>query len=941
MSGINTTTGLISGLDYAGLIQQLLAIESRPKTLAQRRVIELQSDQASYLDINSKLSALKSAASAFRTANIFRSSSVSSSADAVLTGSASPGAALGGFSFLVDRVVGTQQVLSRGFVDRSASAIGATSITLESAQARLDSNTPLSALNGGQGISRGKIVVTDHGGRTATIDLSRVATVGELLEKLNTSDQVRISASVAGDKIVIEDRSGVAGTLRIENAVGYTTATSLGIEGTSTNAPLEGEPVYYIGDATALQSLNDGNGIRISSAAGTSSPDFTINTRDGSTYAIDIGNMYGADGKLTASAVADIAGLKTRINEQTEGKVSLEITPDGRALRLVDSTSGGSNFEVIDIRGAAKDLRIVGSTASDAIEGRAVLAGLNSTLASNLGGGSGLASGDFSITTRDGATHTFSVSTDGSVADILAQIEDLTGGAVVARIRPDGVGITLTDTTSGTNPFVVQGEGAEALGLATAPEGVASSTIGGTRLQRRYISESTLVSSLNDGAGIGTGEIEIRGPRGTTTKVDIGSDAKNLGDIISEINSKGIGVTARINDRGDGILLEKSAGETGTNKISVRDVTGAVGRNLNILGEAENGTDKNYVDGSLEKTIELTAADTLDTLVTKINNAGAGVRASVIRDAAGSSPYRLKLTAAQTGLAGAFVVSSEGVDLGLTTISDARNARVFFGSDDPARAVLIESSTNTIDGVIDGVTVTAKSVSDTPVTLTVSRDTGAIKSAVRSFVDAFNSIANRISQLTDYDQDSNRKGPLLGDSTANELRRGLFDQLQRAATGVSGPYRFLSQVGIKVGQGGQLSLDEAKLDEALATDPEAVEALFAARTQVPRDTRVPVGDTDGIFVNNTGPDEFSSLGLGEQFARFVDKYINSVDGILKRRTEAIDTEIRNQNSRIEAFDVRLERRRDILTRQFAALEQTLANLQRQQGALSQLPVGTR
>ena len=46
MSGISSSTGLISGLNTSALIDQLLAVESRPKTLIQARVAKLQTQQA-------------------------------------------------------------------------------------------------------------------------------------------------------------------------------------------------------------------------------------------------------------------------------------------------------------------------------------------------------------------------------------------------------------------------------------------------------------------------------------------------------------------------------------------------------------------------------------------------------------------------------------------------------------------------------------------------------------------------------------------------------------------------------------------------------------------------------------------------------------------------------------------------------------------------------
>ena len=61
MAGVTATTGLFSGIDSGSLITQLMALEARPKTLIQIRVQQLQFQQGAYLDLNSRLSALKTA----------------------------------------------------------------------------------------------------------------------------------------------------------------------------------------------------------------------------------------------------------------------------------------------------------------------------------------------------------------------------------------------------------------------------------------------------------------------------------------------------------------------------------------------------------------------------------------------------------------------------------------------------------------------------------------------------------------------------------------------------------------------------------------------------------------------------------------------------------------------------------------------------------------
>ena len=130
-----------------------------------------------------------------------------------------------------------------------------------------------------------------------------------------------------------------------------------------------------------------------------------------------------------------------------------------------------------------------------------------------------------------------------------------------------------------------------------------------------------------------------------------------LQDVIAEINSKGIGVTASINTTGDGLLLTDAAG--GTQKLKVDNVEGTTASDLNIKGTATATT----IDGSFEKTITVNATDTLQTLQTKINDLNWGVTASIINDGSSIAPYRLSLNAKNSGRDGRVVF-----DAGATTL---------------------------------------------------------------------------------------------------------------------------------------------------------------------------------------------------------------------------------------------------------------------------------
>lgn len=949
MSGISSSVGPFSGIDSGSLINQLLAIESRPKILAQQRVAQLQLQQGGFLDINSKLSALRAAAALFRQEKTFRTASAASSDEKVLSATASVGAGAGSYSFLVDRLVTTQQLLSRGFGDKDSVAMGATSFTFESAQARLDRDTALADLNGGAGVERGKILVTDSTGATATVDLSKAITVADVLDAINSNGTAAVTASVSDGQFVIRDTAG--GNVTVANGLGSTTAASLGIAGSGAGA-VTGAQVYYLASGTALSILNDGNGVYADNQVGSAAYDFTITVDTGSgptLVKVNIGDLYDADQKKVEGAVSTVGGVLERINGALDAAgfttVRASIAADGTRLRISDSASGTTSITVAEnSESTARDLGLLGSTTTGTLTGQRVLAGLTSTLSRGINGGTGVGGdGVINFTARDGFAGTLTVSADSTLEQVAAAISAASGtvggqARLQVAINSKGTGLVITDTTGGSGNLIITGtdgsDTAASLGISTGASGVVSSTVTGSNLQRQYVGRATLLSALNNGKGIGTGRFRITDSTGVIQSIDVSDNQKTVGDLIDLINSRGLSITARINARGDGVeIIENiSGGGTGASKITIEDVNGAVARSLNLAGTAAGTGAENRIDGSYERTVTFEAADTLQEVADKINAAGAGVSVSIIKDGAGSTPYRLNFVGEATGRSGRFLLDSAGLDLGLRTLDAGEDARVFFGSSDPARAIALTRSSNTLDGVIQGVKIDLKSVSADPVTLTISKDTAAIEGKVSAFIAAFNDVVSRVDFQTRYDEETKRSGPLIGDSTALQLRNELYRVVQGQGIGATGTFSRLTDVGIKIGSGGKLELDTERFREAMERDPASVEALFAAREST-TSTTIDLGG--GISASDpSGRETFTKLGVVGQLEELGKKYLDSVDGVLIRRGRTLDDQIASQNRRIADMDARLEVRRQVLLRQFTAMERAIGQLQSQQSALA-------
>lgn len=938
MSGITSGVGLFSGIDSASIIDQLLSIEARPKALVQRRIVQLKGQQAAFLDLNSKVGALKAAAASFRTGKLFSAGKATSSDDKVLTATAGANAAFGSYNFIVDRLVSSQQMLSKGFSSRTA-GIGATSFNVESAQARLDRDTALADLNGGAGVARGKIIISDSGGASATIDLSKAGSVQEVLDAINSAEGVEVSARVEGGKFVITSKTGA--NLLIKSAAGDQTAASLGIEQlTATGPTVTGQAVYKLSDNFAVKALNDGNGVAVNSVIGATNYDFSISVA-GTSVNVNLGNKYDNEGKVVEAAPQDIGGVLKRMNDALTAAgfadVKAGVSASGNSLEIVDQT--GTRALVITentVSGTgttAQDLGFaVGVTGTGSLVGKRVLAGMNDTLATNLNGGVGVAGGgSLSITDRTGAVHAISFDAGSSINEILAQFEADSGGAIKATLNDKGTGLRITDTTAGTGNLIISGASAAAMGIETT--GVSKNTFDGTNLQHKYISAATTLASLNNGQGLGTGSITVTDTTGKVEKIQINENIVTVQDFIKTINSRGMSVKARINANGDGIEFYEDATTPGSVKLKIEDESGKVAELLGVEGEAKGTGADNKITGSFEKVIKFEAGDSLDKVVEKFNLAGVGAVASIVQDGAGSTPYRIAFSAKGSGVAGRFVLDTGALDLGLITMDKGQNAKVFYGSSDPAKALLVTSSTNTLDKVVPGVSIDLKSPSATPVSLTVTKDTEKLETSVEAMVEAFNTLVERIDALQKFDQKSNTKGALLGDSTTATLRQALFATVQGKGLNITSSIDTMAEVGITI-KSGKLELDKEKFRKALETDPKAVEELFTAYESESKTTK---NLGNGITVEDPlAKPKFTKLGIIGKLEELANSYNNFVDGILTQRNKTLDNQIEVQNKRITSMDAAIERKRAKLQAQFLAMENTIGRMKGQQNALGSL-----
>ncbi|BED96449.1 flagellar filament capping protein FliD [Escherichia fergusonii] len=237
--------------------------------------------------------------------------------------------------------------------------------------------------------------------------------------------------------------------------------------------------------------------------------------------------------------------------------------------------------------------------------------------------------------------------------------------------------------------------------------------------------------------------------------------------------------------------------------------------------------------------IKLTSEQTsLEGLRDAINNADGGVSASIVK--VKDNDYQLVLTSSETGLENQMSVSVQGDDKlnqfisfnnpdvtgnNVEQIVEAQDAKL------SVNGINIERSSNTITDAPQGITLNLTKVVD-DVTITVNKSDEKSTSAIKAWVEAYNSLVDTIGSLTKYtavdpgaEKQDTSNGALLGDSTVRTIQTGIRGQFSASAN--SGNFQTLSQIGItQDGTTGKLKIDDDKLKKALSEHSVDVQQLL-------------------------------------------------------------------------------------------------------------------
>lgn len=255
--------------------------------------------------------------------------------------------------------------------------------------------------------------------------------------------------------------------------------------------------------------------------------------------------------------------------------------------------------------------------------------------------------------------------------------------------------------------------------------------------------------------------------------------------------------------------------------------------------------------------------NTLSGIRDAINQKNAGVTASILNDGTGN---RLVLTSKETGAENALKISVADADgnntdtSGLSALAydpgGVRNLTETQAAKDAKfkiDGISVSKPTNSISDAIQGLTINLAKISSptstgattlAPTTITVGTDLTGIKDAIKGFVKAYNELNKTLKDVSSYTPGTGttaaKAAPLNGDTSIRTIQnqmRTVVNQMQ----GEGSYFKSLSDIGVSfsgyttdskgviIGGStpkGDLSLNEAKLQAAIASHPSDVANLF-------------------------------------------------------------------------------------------------------------------
>lgn len=502
------------------------------------------------------------------------------------------------------------------------------------------------------------------------------------------------------------------------------------------------------------------------------------------------------------------------------------------------------------------------------------------------------------------------------------------GSAFIAR--------AATFADAGTSWSVTASPGAaigehtfNVLSLATKAQRLGAADAGAPISSTNDVSGVTL-ATMNLSAAVTAGTFTVNGAQITVATTD------SLQDVFNQISTATGGAVTASYDSGTDTVSLSSGGEivlgsandstnflstlklfnNGTGSVTSGGALGVVNTSaalvdshLRQIPNVDSNGDGSFIINGV--TIPFNAnSDSLQAVLTRINQSGAGVTASYDKIA-----DKFTLTNNATGDIGLSISEAPGgllEAMGLNSTGSLVRGQNSSAQVDGGTA--FTSTSNTFDESVTGIvglSVNANSVGSQ--TVSVTSDTSGSQTKIQAFIDAYNALQSYIDQQTLITSTNGTvtTSLLSGNRDITSLALSLRKIVFNAVPGLTGTIQRLEGMGIDFdGTSSQLQIkDQTKLDLALQDHPDDVQSLFNGTGGL-------VSSISSFVIATTG----TTGVLATETAQFT-AHSSAID----TQIAAMERRILQEQDRLIASFVAMEGAQSLIQQQLAAFNNTFGN----------------
>lgn len=325
--------------------------------------------------------------------------------------------------------------------------------------------------------------------------------------------------------------------------------------------------------------------------------------------------------------------------------------------------------------------------------------------------------------------------------------------------------------------------------------------------------------------------------------------------------------------------------------------------------------------GDKEFTVDVKAGDTLQNIRKRINNDGDnfGLSANIVNTADGKA--KLVIDSGVSGDGKGLVITGSTTELQdkftgkMAETQQASSAEILVDGNE------LTSDTNVFDDVIQDLKITVLRVSDTDTNgdlksnkVDITTDKTSVQETVQKFIDGYNALQSKLTSLGKRNSivggvSQDDGGALAGDSTTRAISN-FMSNLITTPSDTSTIYSTIFEMGIKMDNKGQLSLDKEKFGEVVDKNFDQVAGLF--------------GGENGLAAKlTTSLKEYTKTG-----------------GLLAKRTDSLNSDLRSLSQKQATTNEQLVKYEAALRAQYGSLDALLVKMNNSAAALSALQISS-